>query len=67
MKKIVYRGPEERVTLAPSQITLIRGEPVDVPDDVAARLLNQPGFEKARERKAARGAAAEVNDDVETR
>lgn len=67
--KVVYQGPQDRIMLAPQQIMLLRGEPQDVPDDVAERLIAQGTVARwtpARERTS-RARAADANPEVESR
>lgn len=58
---VTYDGPDDEVTLAPAigGHRLERGQPVDLPPDVARSLLDQPGFSKV-EGKAAK---AKPGDD----
>lgn len=63
MTPVVYDGPHDEVSLAPvyGGVTFRRGEPVEVPDDLAARLVEQPTF-KAVRRKRRSEAAGESQD-----
>lgn len=60
MKSIRYKGPMSEVTLITGQTLVRGGDPVPVPDDVAAEFLStRPDeFESDKPAKAARGAAA---------
>jgi hypothetical protein len=67
---IKYMGPSDEVSLAPSAggTTFRRGVPVDVPDDLAANLLDQGTFVKANKPAATgRGSAARATRGVESR
>lgn len=67
---IRYKGPADGVTLAPNTggIHFPNGQPVDVPDELAARLLEQDTFEKVVPAKPqGRGSAASSRRNVESR
>lgn len=51
--KLEYTGPHAAVEVAATGAVVKRGEVVDVPDDVAERLLEQGSFKKAAEPKSA--------------
>lgn len=53
MEPVIYEGPHDQVTLAPSHgdYTFPRGEPVEVPSELAARLLTQATFVSGRKRR----------------
>ena len=67
--KIVYLGPEDRVTVAPEGITFERDEPVIVPRELAERLLDQQMFARwtPAKRHKSPARAADANPDVESR
>lgn len=44
--KLIYGGPIDEVEVPDAGIVATRGEPVEVPDDVAARLLEQDTWSK---------------------
>lgn len=48
--QVTYTGPDVQVTLAPAYgaITFPNGEPVDVPDELGRRLVEQATFRGAR-------------------
>ena len=45
--QITYVGPSPAVTIAETDQLATRGEPIDVADDLAARLLEQDVWSKA--------------------
>lgn len=57
---IVYVGPHSAVWIRDIGIDATRGEPVDVPDELATRLLEQPG--NWREPTPTRGTKGEVTN-----
>lgn len=70
--QLVYSGPHPEVVvdeLNPEQV-IVNGQPVEIPDDLAARLLNQdtwalvgetPAQKAARDKAAADQAQAEAD------
>jgi hypothetical protein len=62
---IAYTGPSRRVSTADGRFVFERGVPVDVPEPVRSRLLEQATFTEVRgtgkTRKAERSAAAAAN------
>ncbi|MGE0025700.1 MAG: hypothetical protein AB7O78_01675 [Thermoleophilia bacterium] len=56
--KVVYRGPHIEGVAIPyglGEIDAPHGEPVEVPDDLAERLLDQPSNWEATKAPAAKG------------
>ena len=39
--KLIYPGPHPAVDVPAAGVTAIKGEPVEIADDIAARLLEQ--------------------------
>lgn len=67
MIEVVYVGPSDEVTLAPSAggITFHNGQPVEVDDDLAEQLLEQSTFRRAKPSKH-RGKAKDALTEPET-
>lgn len=67
---IKYVGPAAEVSLSQDAggITFRHGQPVEVPDELAANLLEQGTFVKAKATKPkGRGSAASAKRGTETR
>lgn len=56
--KLIYGGPIDEVEVPDAGIVAARGEPVEVPDDVAARLLEQDTWSEVGGKRAGKQAAS---------
>lgn len=67
MTEVVYVGPSDEITLAPSAggITFHHGQPVEVDDELAAQLLEQATFRRAEPSKH-RGKPKDPSPESET-
>jgi hypothetical protein len=61
--RIVYDGPFDEVEVPDGGFVAARGEPVDAPDDVAARLLEQDTWSEALAEKPAGGKSKDGSKD----
>lgn len=52
--RITYEGPFDAVELADHPVVAARGETVDVPDELGARLLQQECWTEAKPGRTAR-------------
>jgi hypothetical protein len=68
---IVYSGPHPEVVVDEfdNETVIVAGQPVDVPDDLAARLLEQNTWAKAtaKQAKAADSTASTASADTSTK
>ena len=62
MPQIVYCGPYDEVDVPAHRLRALAGEPVDVSDEAAASLLEQPDNWAAAGSDAAKAAAKRVAD-----
>jgi hypothetical protein len=65
--RITYIGPSDAVEIPDPPLLAVRGEPVEVPDELAKRLLEQSCWTAASESKpaaAAKSAAQKKEEAV---
>ena len=62
--KVTYNGPEPEIEIvrAGTSWTVKQGESVDVPDEVAAGLADQDGFDVTAPKTTGRKATTEKDD-----
>lgn len=54
MKHVIYHGQHDEVEVPALGLTFVKGQPVEVPDDAAARLLEQPANFKAAKKESSK-------------